>query len=294
MTELSRPFRRLVIDIRDVFEPAVAHHVHAVLFEQRLALERRLLAVGRAERDARRTQRLEGGEDAAESGGDGCAALSSQALHELGLGTPAERVAGGGVGEHDDVGFDHGEQLRAFADMRDLRAVALLLSVERARRSMRDHAREMNRNPLGRHCDHFRLNRRIPRGNEEAEPDVPCHDDVSFLARAKRSMEALGGESDRLRRRLWRKVFRPCSLLAMNIAGAPFFRRRAANGEMEMNAPKLQAAENDLKQLMADVTRAMEKAQEAVARMAAKAAAPTTGPESAASPCASSEAAPSG
>jgi hypothetical protein len=45
---------------------------------------------------------------------------------------------------------------------------------------------------------------------------------------------------------------------------------------MEMNAPKLQAAENDLKQLMADVTRAMEKAQEAVARMAAKAAAPTT------------------
>jgi hypothetical protein len=44
----------------------------------------------------------------------------------------------------------------------------------------------------------------------------------------------------------------------------------AANGEMEMNAQatKLQAVENDLKQLMADVTRAMEKAQEAVARIA--------------------------
>jgi hypothetical protein len=64
---------------------------------------------------------------------------------------------------------------------------------------------------------------------------------------------------------------------------------------MEMNAqtPKLQAAENDLKKLMADVTRAMEKAQEAVARMAAKAAAPTTEPESTSSSCVSSEAAPS-
>ena len=41
-------------------------------------------------------------------------------------------------------------------------------------------------------------------------------------------------------------------------------------GEIKMNAQatKLQAAENDLKQLMADVSRAMEKAQEAVARIA--------------------------
>ena len=62
---------------------------------------------------------------------------------------------------------------------------------------------------------------------------------------------------------------------------------------MSAQPAKLQAAENDLKQLMADVTRAMEKAQEAVARMAAKAAAPTTEPESAASACASSETAPS-
>jgi hypothetical protein len=58
--------------------------------------------------------------------------------------------------------------------------------------------------------------------------------------------------------------------------------RRAANGEMQMNAQatKLQAAENDLKELMADVTRAMEKAQEAVARIASKAAAATTETES--------------
>ena len=52
--------------------------------------------------------------------------------------------------------------------------------------------------------------------------------------------------------------------------------------EMEMNAQatKLQAVENDLKQLMADVTRAMEKAQEAVARIASKAAIATFGARS--------------
>jgi hypothetical protein len=61
---------------------------------------------------------------------------------------------------------------------------------------------------------------------------------------------------------------------------------------MSAQPAKLQAAEHDLKQLMADVTRAMEKAQEAVARLAAKAAAPTPEPESASSSCASSEPAP--
>jgi hypothetical protein len=50
--------------------------------------------------------------------------------------------------------------------------------------------------------------------------------------------------------------------------------------EMTAQAPKLEASENDLKELMADVTRAMEKAQEAVARIASKAAAATTEPES--------------
>ena len=50
--------------------------------------------------------------------------------------------------------------------------------------------------------------------------------------------------------------------------------------EMNAQATKLQTAENDLKQLMADVTRAMEKAQEAVARIASKAAAATPEPES--------------
>ena len=70
--------------------------------------------------------------------------------------------------------------------------------------------------------------------------------------------------------------------MARNTAGEPLPLRRAANGEMEMNAQatKLEAAEDDLKELMADVTRAMEKAQEAVARIASKAAAATTETES--------------
>jgi len=42
---------------------------------------------------------------------------------------------------------------------------------------------------------------------------------------------------------------------------------------MAAPATKLLAAETDLRQLMADVTRAMEKAQEAVARIASRAAA---------------------
>ena len=39
---------------------------------------------------------------------------------------------------------------------------------------------------------------------------------------------------------------------------------------MNTDDPKLQSAETDLKQLMADVTRAMEKAQQAIARVTSK------------------------
>jgi hypothetical protein len=58
--------------------------------------------------------------------------------------------------------------------------------------------------------------------------------------------------------------------------------RRAVNGEMKMNeqATKLETAESDLKQLMADVSRAMEKAQEAVARITSTVGAATAGTES--------------
>jgi t-SNARE complex subunit (syntaxin) len=70
--------------------------------------------------------------------------------------------------------------------------------------------------------------------------------------------------------------------LALNTVGEPFPGGRVANGEMEMSAPatKLQTAETDLKQLMADVARAVEKAQEAVARITSKVAAATTETES--------------
>ena len=70
--------------------------------------------------------------------------------------------------------------------------------------------------------------------------------------------------------------------MALNTAGELFPGERVANGEMEMNAQatKLHAAENDLKQLMADVARTAEKAQEAVARITSKAATATTETES--------------
>jgi hypothetical protein len=49
---------------------------------------------------------------------------------------------------------------------------------------------------------------------------------------------------------------------------------------MNAQETKLQAAENDLKELMANVTRAMEKAQEAVGRIASNAVIATTEPGS--------------
>ena len=49
--------------------------------------------------------------------------------------------------------------------------------------------------------------------------------------------------------------------------------------KMDAQVTTLQTAENDLKQLMADVTRAMEKAQDAVTRIVLKAATATPGTE---------------
>jgi Tfp pilus assembly protein PilN len=50
--------------------------------------------------------------------------------------------------------------------------------------------------------------------------------------------------------------------------------------EPNERATKLETAQRDLKQLMAEVTRAMEKAQEAVARITSTVAVTTTGTES--------------
>ena len=52
---------------------------------------------------------------------------------------------------------------------------------------------------------------------------------------------------------------------------------------MNARATKLQAAEDELKQLMANVSRAMEKAEQAVGRIAPQAAAATAETQSTAS-----------
>lgn len=54
---------------------------------------------------------------------------------------------------------------------------------------------------------------------------------------------------------------------------------------MNAEATKLQAVENDLKQLMADVTRAMEKAQKVVAKIASRTSTAATVTESTTSSC---------
>ena len=63
-------------------------------------------------------------------------------------------------------------------------------------------------------------------------------------------------------------------------------RRAATNGDMKMNAQvtKLQAAENDLKELMADMTRAIKKAEEAIGKIAPQILLVTAETESTASP----------
>ena len=50
---------------------------------------------------------------------------------------------------------------------------------------------------------------------------------------------------------------------------------------MNEQATKLETVENNLKQLMADVSRAIEKAQEAIARVTSTVGAATAGTESA-------------
>jgi hypothetical protein len=52
------------------------------------------------------------------------------------------------------------------------------------------------------------------------------------------------------------------------------------DSEMSAQASELQAAENNLKQLMAEVSRAMEKAQEAIAKIGPKAEPATAAAES--------------
>src|SRR5262249_1018651 len=77
------------------------------------------------------------------------------------------------VGEHDDVGPDHGEQPRAFADVRDLAAVAFFLALVGPARLAREQPREMDRDIGWRERDQFRFDVRIARWNEKAEACTP-------------------------------------------------------------------------------------------------------------------------
>jgi hypothetical protein len=72
-----------------------------------------------------------------------------------------------------------------------------------------------------------------------------------------------------------REALRDCSLSPRYWWRGPFLRGRMGHG-MKAQGTKLQATENDLKRLMADVTRAMEKAQEAITRIASNAAVTAT------------------
>ena len=73
-----------------------------------------------------------------------------------------------------------------------------------------------------------------------------------------------------------RVFFTPCSSSPRILPD-----RELAGWEVNMKTPtKLKAAEEELKRLMADVTRAMDKAQDAIAKVAAT----TTAPASAAQP----------
>ena len=70
--------------------------------------------------------------------------------------------------------------------------------------------------------------------------------------------------SERPKSRAFKKLFTFAQIL---VASTLSFDGEWGHG-MKVQETKLQASENDLKRLMADVTRAMEKAQEAITRIA--------------------------
>jgi hypothetical protein len=67
-------------------------------------------------------------------------------------------------------------------------------------------------------------------------------------------------------------------MLARRSSGEPICTsvRRAKEAGVKAEATRLQAVETDLRQLMADVSRAMAKAEDALARIGGKAATPIT------------------
>src|SRR6267143_1194659 len=161
--------RGFLVDVLHVLQAPDADHLDAVRLEARLALRGSVGVVGRAESDSFYVQVRERGEHAAEGGDEGDAGLALHARDELRLALLAERVAGRGVREHDDLGRDHSEERDVLGEMRDLAAVSLLLTLVRTGGTVRDHAGEVHRY-FGRcESNHLDLHRRVARRHEEAD-----------------------------------------------------------------------------------------------------------------------------
>src|SRR5439155_13933569 len=143
----------------------------AVRLEMRLALQRRLGAVGRGERDALRAEVRKRPDHAAEGGEEVNAARALEAPDQLRLAFLAQRIAHRGVRHDDDRGLHHGKERHVLVEVLDLAAVALLLPRVRARLAVRHHAREVHRHARRREADHLRLDGRVAGWNEEAEPN---------------------------------------------------------------------------------------------------------------------------
>src|SRR5207253_4840851 len=74
-----------------------------------------------------------------------------------------------GVREDDDLRHNHGKERDVLGKVRDLAAVSLLLTLVRTGGTLRDHAREVDRNFGWSEGDHLHLHRRIARRHEEAD-----------------------------------------------------------------------------------------------------------------------------
>src|SRR5262245_22908345 len=175
--KLIGPLRRLVVDVGDVVEAAVANDLETVCLKMRLAPERDLGAIGRAERDTFCAEGLKGGSNTAKGGSKGYRIAGMQALQELGLGAAPNCVAGGRMAEDDDVGLHHCQQLSTLVDVFDLAPIALLLSLMGAGGPTGDQSRKVNRDTGRRHCDQFWFYRWVAWRDKKAKACTPSSHD---------------------------------------------------------------------------------------------------------------------
>ena len=148
--------------------------LEAVFLEHGLAAQRQRLVVGRSDRDLAHAEGLEGRGGAAQRRDEGNAGPLLLALCQLGIAIPPEHVAGGGVREHDHVGFDAGDRFDRLVHVLELARRARLQVGERPHRAARDHAREVHRYALWRELDHLPLDRWRSRRDHETQSCSPA------------------------------------------------------------------------------------------------------------------------